>query len=59
MDKTTKDTLKRVGRSIFALIIEELIRIFTKTPATLAVIPALAGAGKLLRSKLGMKYIPF
>ena len=59
MDKETKDTLKRVGRSIFALILEELIRIFTKTPATLALIPGLAGFGKYLRSKFGLKYIPF
>ncbi len=58
MGSAEKRALKRIGRSIVVITIEELIRLVTRTPWTLFLIPALQGLGKWLRDRWGVKHVP-
>ena len=50
---------KRIGRSIFAVLIGAGIEYFTGTSYAYLVIPILQGLGKWLREDKELKLIPF
>ena len=50
---------KRIGRSIFSVLVAAGIQYFTGSPYSLIVIPILQGIGKWLREEKQTKLIPF
>lgn len=50
---------KRIGRSIFAVLIGAGIELATGSPYALVIIPVLQGIGKWLREEKELKLIPF
>lgn len=50
---------KRIGRSIFVVLVGAGIQYFTGTPYALIIIPILQGLGKWLREEKEMSMIPF
>lgn len=50
---------KRIGRSIFSVLIGASIEYFTGSPYALILIPILQGLGKWLREEKESKNVPF
>lgn len=50
---------KRIGRSIFSVLVGAGIQYFTGSPYALIIIPILQGLGKWLREEKETKLIPF
>jgi len=59
MGRAEKDTLKRIGRAVVAVAVEEGVRYTTNSSAGIIVIPLLLGLGKFLRAKFGWSWLPF
>ncbi len=51
--------LKRFSRVAVAVIIAGIPAYFGDNPAYMALTPVISALGKMLRSKIGLKYIPF
>jgi hypothetical protein len=59
MGQAEKDTAKRIGRSIVAVVIEEIIKYVTASPYSIIAIPIIQGVGKFLRAKFKWTWLPF
>jgi len=59
MGQAEKDTARRVGRSIVAIVCEEILRYATGSPVAILVVPIIQGLGKFLRAKLKWSWLPF
>ena len=59
MGTAEKDAIKRVGRSIIAVVASEGLKLLTHSPAAIITIPIIQGLGKFLRAKLKWSWIPF
>lgn len=57
--KNFLSVLKRFGRVTVAVLLAGLPAYFGDNPMYLALIPVISAVGKFLRSKLGLKHIPF
>lgn len=59
MGTAEKATLNRIGRSAVAVVIAEILKYVTASPAAIIAVPIISGLGKLLRVTLGWTWLPF
>jgi len=57
--KSFFSALKRLGRVTVAVVIAGIPAYFGDNPMYMTLTPVISALGKLLRSKIGLKYIPF